>query len=176
MTINDMYYDRADNPYLVRTAGPDDAEALIRLLNLVGQEEIYIADEKAQLTVEQERTILQKQNPELQLVLMAVQEGQVAGSFEMVRGALQKNRHTAIFGMALFPECRGRGIGEGLIRSAELWAQQAGVQKVSLAVFSTNRAALRLYERLGYSEEGRRRRQYRWGEQWADEIWMARWL
>lgn len=173
---SDHYHDRQQCPYLVRDAQPDDAYDLIRLLDQVGQEEIYIADEKAQLTIDQERALLEQRDPSLQLVLMALQDDAMIGSLEMVRGALKKNRHTAIFGMALFPHGRGRGIGEGLIRSGENWAKRVGVKKISLAVFSSNIAALRLYGRLGYEEEGRRYRQYCLQDQWVDEIWMARWI
>lgn len=175
-TIHQTYHDRRQIPYLVRDARVEDAPALINLLNRVGQEEIYIADEKAQIPVEQEAAIIRHRNPEVQLILVAEQEGAIAGSLEMVRGVLKKNAHTAIFGMALHPEFRGRGIGRGLLGSAEQWARGVGVQKVSLAVFASNHAAIRLYAGLGYEEEGRRYRQYRILGEWVDEIWMARWL
>lgn len=170
------YHDRRDQPYRVRDAQPEDAAALVQLLNRVGHEEIYIADEAAPLSAEQEATIIGQRNPDLQCILVAEQNQAVAGSLEMIRGAMRKNRHTAIFGMALFPEFRRRGIGRGLLLSAEDWARQVGVEKISLAVFSSNQAAIRMYLSLGYVEEGRRQRQYRLHDQWTDEIWMARWL
>lgn len=170
------FQDRHGTPYRVRDARPEDGTVMVELLNRVGREQIYIADEGAQLTAEQEANLLGQKNPELQCILVAEQDGRIAGSLEMIRGALAKNRHTAVFGMALFEEFRGRGIGAGLLTAAEAWAKSVGVDKVSLAVFASNTAAIRLYERLGYAEEGRRRGQYRLNGQLVDEIWMARWL
>lgn len=174
--IHHPYHDRQNQPYLVRDARAEDAAELVRLLDRVGQEEVYIADERALLTAEQEAAIIRQRNPELQVILLAEQRGQVAGSLEMIRGAVTKNAHTALFGMALHPEYRGRGLGEGLLRSAEQWARDVGVLKISLAVFATNERAIRLYQRVGYHEEGRRARQYRLNGQFVDEIWMARWV
>ncbi|PSR20761.1 MAG: N-acetyltransferase [Sulfobacillus acidophilus] len=170
------YYDRTGQPYQVRDARPEDGAVLVELLNRVGGEEIYIADEGAQLTAEQESALISQKNPDLQCILVAERQGQVAGSLEMIRGALQKNRHTAMFGMALFAAFRGHGIGRGLLQSAEAWALSVGVEKVSLTVFATNRQAIRLYQSLGYREEGRRRDQYRIRGALVDEVWMAHWL
>lgn len=170
------YYDRTGQPYQVRNARPEDGFMLVELLNRVGSEEIYIADEAAQLTAEQESTLIGQRNPDLQCILVAEREAQIVGSLEMIRGAMQKNRHTAIFGMALFAPFRGRGMGRGLLQSAEEWAFSVGVEKVSLTVFATNRQAIRLYQSLGYREEGRRRDQYRLRGVLVDEVWMARWL
>lgn len=176
LSLPKTYYDRTGQPYQVREAHPEDGSVLVDLLNRVGSEEIYIADERAQLTAEQESALIEQRNPDLQCILVAERQGEVAGSLEMIRGAMQKNRHTAIFGMALFASFRGRGIGRGLLQSAEDWALSVGVEKVSLSVFATNRQAIRLYQSLGYREEGRRRDQYRIRGALVDEVWMARWL
>lgn len=174
--VHQICTDRNGTPYLVRDATPADGPALVELLNRVGQEQVYIADEYAQLSAEQQATLIRQRMPTVQCILVAEQYGTVAGSLEMVRGTMHKNQHTAVFGMALFPDFRGRGLGSGLLRAAEEWAGSVGVAKVTLAVFATNTAAIRMYHRLGYCEEGRRRAQYRIHEAWVDEIWMARWL
>jgi ribosomal protein S18 acetylase RimI-like enzyme len=176
ITVHKIYTDRHGAPYLVRDARPEDGPAMVELLNRVGQEQIYIADEYAQLTSEQEAQVILRRNPAVQCILVAEQSGNIAGSLEMIRGTMQKNRHTAVFGMALFPDFRGRGLGGGLLTAAEEWARATGVEKVTLAVFATNTPAIRMYQRLGYEEEGRRRAQYRIQDQWVDEIYMARWL
>lgn len=170
------FTDRQGAPYLVRDARPDDGPAMVELLNRVGQEQIYIADEKAQLSPEQEAQLIGQRNPTLQCILVAEQQGRVVGSIEMIRGAMKKNSHTAIFGMALFPDFRGRGLGQGLLQAAEEWAANTGVEKISLAVFATNEHAIRLYLNMGYQEEGRRLGQYRIQDALVDELWMAKWI
>lgn len=170
------YHDRQGIPYLVREARPEDGAAMVELLNCVGHEEIYIADEASGLNAEQESRLIGQRNPDLQCILVAEQDGRVAGSLEMIRGAMKKNRHTALFGMALFPEFRGRGIGRGLLGLAEEWAKAVGVSKISLAVFASNNAAIHLYRSMGYELEGCRRDQYHIQGLYVDELWMAKWL
>jgi RimJ/RimL family protein N-acetyltransferase len=69
---------------------------------------------------------------------------------------------------------RGRGAGSALVRAAIDWARGQGLHKVSLEVFAHNEAAIALYRRSGFAEEGRRPRQYRRasGELW-DSIVMG---
>jgi len=173
---NRWFLARNGQPYHVRDAEPADAEFFIDLINQVGAEEQYIADERATLTVAQQAQLIQARHPAYQCLLVAEMGGRLAGSLEMVRGTLKKNQHTAFFGMALLPEFRHLSIGRGLLLAAEAWAQAVGVEKIGLTVFETNLAARRLYESLGYVEEARRRGQFRIGGQPVDEIWMARWL
>ena len=62
-----------------------------------------------------------------------------------------------VCGVALFPEYRGRGLGTRLMALAEQDAAAVGLDRTSLVVFRENAGALRLYQRLGYSEIGRAR-------------------
>lgn len=58
--------------------------------------------------------------------------------------------------VALFPPCRGQGIGTRLMAAAEDRARRLGLQRVSLICFERNTGAMRLYHRLGYREVARR--------------------
>jgi RimJ/RimL family protein N-acetyltransferase len=69
---------------------------------------------------------------------------------------------------------RGRGAGSALVRAAIDWARGQGLHKLSLEVFPHNEAAIALYRKCGFAEEGRRPAQYRRasGELW-DSIVMG---
>ncbi len=43
------------------------------------------------------------------------------------------------------------GVGTALMKAAEAWARDRGLDLLSLDVWSTNHAALAFYGRLGYS-------------------------
>ena len=60
-----------------------------------------------------------------------------------------------VCGVAVFPEYRGRGIGERLMALAEERARALDFHQLSLVVFEKNTGAKRLYERLGYRERAR---------------------
>ena len=58
--------------------------------------------------------------------------------------------------LAVYPEYRGRGLARQLMAVAEDQGRVAGFREAALHVFSENRAAVSLYEGLGYRQAGRR--------------------
>ena len=52
------------------------------------------------------------------------------------------------------PEARGRGVGAALVRAVLDWATAAGATEVGLWVTRGNDAAVRLYERAGFTPTG----------------------
>jgi ribosomal protein S18 acetylase RimI-like enzyme len=73
-------------------------------------------------------------------------------------------------GMAVLSEWRGRGVGSALLAAAIGWARQRGLHKLSLSVFPHNAAAIALYRKFGFVEEGRRIKQYRRS---SGELWYT---
>ena len=72
--------------------------------------------------------------------------------------------------MAVAREWRGRGVGSALMASAIEWARQRDLHKLSLAVFAHNAAAIGLYRKFGFVEEGRRVKHFRRA---SGELWDA---
>jgi RimJ/RimL family protein N-acetyltransferase len=81
----------------------------------------------------------------------------------------------ADIGMLLDQGWRGKGIGTALLEAGLDWAARAGAHKAALEVWPHNEAGLALYRKVGFVEEGRKRRHYRRanGEIW-DAILMGR--
>lgn len=50
---------------------------------------------------------------------------------------------------------RGRGVGTALVAAAIDWARARGLHKLALSVFPHNHAAIALYKKFGFVEEGR---------------------
>jgi RimJ/RimL family protein N-acetyltransferase len=75
-------------------------------------------------------------------------------------------------GMLVDRGWRGRGVGSALVAAAADWARGQGLHKLSLEVFAHNAAAIALYRKAGFTEEGRRVRQYRRanGELWDSVV------
>jgi RimJ/RimL family protein N-acetyltransferase len=106
----------------------------------------------------------------LEGTLVAVAGGEVIGSVHV-----EASRHGfGELGMAIVREWRGRGVGSALLEAGIEWARDRGLHKLSLAVFPHNAAAIALYRKHGFVEEGRRSKQYRRssGELW-DSIDMG---
>ena len=73
--------------------------------------------------------------------------------------------------MAVARGWRGRGAGSALLREAIAWARERGLHKLSLSVFPHNAAAIALYRKFGFVEEGRRVKHYRRA---SGELWDSR--
>jgi len=58
-------------------------------------------------------------------------------------------------GMMVAAGWRGRGVGTALVAAAIGWARGRGLHKLALSVFPHNQAAIALYRKLGFIEEGR---------------------
>lgn len=161
---------------MIRRACPRDALGLISCINRVGAEGVYLNTEKLTLTRQEEAEFLRKANRGGRLYLVAVVNGEVVASADVVRGHWTKDRHTAKVGIALRDDVRGVGLGLSMMRSMIAWARSAGVRKLTLGVFATNRPAIALYRKLGFRPEGRLRGQVKLRGKLVDEIRMARWL
>ena len=80
-------------------------------------------------------------------------------------------------GMMVADGRRGHGVGTALVAGAVDWARARGLHKLALSVFPHNNAAIALYRKSGFVEEGRLVRHVRRadGELW-DLIEMGRLL
>ena len=86
-----------------------------------------------------------------------------------------RRRHAGCIGIAVHQDWHGRGIGskllEQLIERAERWMQMT---RLELEVFADNAAAIAIYRKFSFVEEGRMRRYaFRDGE-FVDALMMAR--
>jgi RimJ/RimL family protein N-acetyltransferase len=152
--------------FVVRPASVDDARATAELFAAVAEERDAIATEPP-VDVE-ERTALFARTAAGTIV--AVADGRVIGMLHV-----DVSRHGfGEFGMLVDRDWRGRGAGSALVQATVEWARDHGLHKLCLEVFAHNSAAIALYRKYGFMEEGRRIKQYRRdsGELW-DSIVMG---
>ena len=94
--------------------------------------------------------------PERRLVVGRL-DGVVAGSAQLSRTP-RNNEAQALSGTLttafVAPWARGRGIGGGMVSEIELLARELGLIVLNLDLRDTQRAAIRLYESLGYRRWG----------------------
>ena len=80
-----------------------------------------------------------------------------AGGFILARIAADE---AEILTLAVAPERRRAGSGRALLSAAIVTATRYGAKSMFLEVSLTNEAAQALYQRLGFTQVGRRRRYY----------------
>ena len=66
--------------------------------------------------------------------------------------------HGGVLGMGIVEEHRGKGIGEALMRAALAQARSRGLARVELTVRADNVRAIALYRKIGFVDEGVKRK------------------
>jgi RimJ/RimL family protein N-acetyltransferase len=91
-------------------------------------------------------------------------------------GIKQDHAHhrNSMVGIDALPEYQGKGYGSEAILWALRWAfVTRGLHRVNISAFGYNEGAIRLYERLGFVLEGKRR-EFVWFEgKWYDDYTMG---
>lgn len=98
--------------------------------------------------------------------------GYISVSFARFR----KMKENAYVVLSVRSNHRGKGIGTRLMLEAEKMAYKRGIRRLELEVFAKNTGAHGLFKRLGYEEEGRKRRAAKTSDGFDDLILMAKFL
>ena len=171
---------RDDREVSIRQATLADAEGLrIFKRTVLGETEYLLQGlEDFDDRVEAERELIGRflHQPNC-LLLVAVMGSRVVGLCSIVGGHLWRTRHVGTLSLGVLQSQWRRGIGARLMRAAMQWAEDNPVlRKLALQVHASNLPARRLYEGLGFREEGLLRREARLGDGYDDLVPMARLL
>lgn len=147
-------------PFEIRPAGDDDRYPLAVLHAAVAEERDGIATEPP---VDVDAWAARWH---LEGTFVAAADDELVGSLHVDAGRFGVGE----LGMAVAREWRGRGVGSALLEAAIVWAREQGLHKLSLSVFPHNAAALGLYRKFGFVEEGLRVKHYRRA---SGELWDA---
>jgi RimJ/RimL family protein N-acetyltransferase len=161
---------------LVRIAGPDDAAALLRLKQRLDRETAFMLlepderDPSVQALADELGAVARSGNS---VVVVADSGAELAGYVELTGGPFRRNRTTAYLVMGVIADASGQGLGTALLTEAKRWAADHGVHRLELTVMAHNHRAAGLYERMGFSVEGRRSQCLVIDGQFVDELYMA---
>jgi RimJ/RimL family protein N-acetyltransferase len=167
---------------ILRNPTTHDAAALIEF-GKMGMSEVdcmVTLPEEFNVTLEDEVKFIQKlEDGPNSVAILAEHEGKMIGMIDFHGKTTRKRiNHTGAFGMAVYPEYRGDGIGTLLIQTLFDWvSQHPSIRKVGLAVFSTNENAIKLYKKMGFIEEGRRANEIQIADgKFIDDVIMYKWF
>jgi RimJ/RimL family protein N-acetyltransferase len=143
----------------IRQLRATDAAYYVRLVEQIDRESRFLMWEpgERQISADDIRRSLTDSNSSDRLRLVALVGDALVGFLVAHRGRPRRVRHRADFTMAVLQDHQSRGIGTELLAALDSWATAVGISRLELTVMSDNEPALALYERAGYSLEGRKR-------------------
>jgi RimJ/RimL family protein N-acetyltransferase len=161
---------------LIHNANISDARHFVDILRAVAREGEYTLAEADEVdwTIQgkQQDIVAALDNPGY-LDLVAEIDGKVVGYLEFENGNRRRTQHSGMLSIFVRKAWRDQGIGAALIGTLLDWAQASTlIEKVTLAVFSTNVRAIALYEKMGFQVEGRCPHDMKIGHEYVDSVLM----
>ncbi len=106
--------------------------------------------------------------------VLAEVEGEIVGNGEITRGPYKETKHLGHLGLTIRGAYRGLGIGREMVRTLLLQARRQGLKMVHVEFLSTNRSAVRVYKKAGFTKVGAIPGKVRRNGKFIDSIIMAR--
>ena len=148
-------------------------EGFRSVLDAVAKERRYLAFLEAP-SLEETRGFVRRNISKGYPQVVALLDEKVVGWCDILPIDRPAMSHGGVLGVGVLREHRGRGIGTALIRAAIEKAEAAGLSRIELTVRERNVGAIALYERLGFIQEGTKRKAVRVDGAYEDLICMGR--
>lgn len=160
----------------LRTPRWEDLDDMLDFINSLVEEEAPIAvDEKP--TRDQEVDWLAGRLSNLEkgraIAIVAEVDDVMVGQVQ-VGPRVGRMSHVGNLGISVKQGYRDVGIGQELMREAEVQAQKLGLEIISLEVFASNERARHVYEKMGFREVGRTPRGVKYKGEYVDSVSMVK--
>jgi ribosomal protein S18 acetylase RimI-like enzyme len=142
-------------------------------LSVVAKERIYIEmlePPRFEDVSSYQMGIIQKKGPSY----YALDADKVIGWADIFPKENPRMKHRGSLGMGILPSYRGKGIGQQLLAAALEKAREFGFERVELNVYTSNHNAIKLYKKMGFTEEGLIKRYRKLDSQYFDCLFMAK--
>ncbi len=97
----------------------------------------------------------------------------VVGSGDVQAAGNERHAHVGWLGMGMKKSHRGRGLGEALLRKLIEGAKNFGFERIFLDVYASNEGAVALYEKLGFVQDGLKKKASKWKGRYEDHVLMT---
>ncbi len=161
---------------VIRSARREDAEALVRLYREIiaeGRWTLARADERQPAAEDEAGEIARLNAAGGSLYLVACEDSRIVGTARAEEGAFRRTAHFVdVHSVWVRRDRRGTGVADALMEALVDWARASQqIEKLGLFVFSTSEAAIALYRKHGFVEEGRSARDIRFEDgSYADTV------
>jgi len=163
----------------VRAGRPDDAPKFAKLVGALARETPFLLrtpGERLPRPDMLQRNLAAGLRRRNYAFFVAEAGDALVGFCEVYGNVFRRLAHRGLIVIGVRAAHTGNGLGTAMLRAAERWARRRGLRRLELDVSIRNRRAHRLYRRLGFVEEGRRRDTWVIGGRFFDDIIMSKLL
>lgn len=157
-----------DTQITIREAVIQDAADFIRCVrNYISHGEYMVMepDEFAPDNSQGREFIHSLTDSENSILIVATHNDKIIGNLDITGGKRKRLRHTGLIGMGTIREYRDKGLATILLQAGIDWARKNPLlEKLWAQVLSENTAAINLYKKMGFTEEGRQKNFIRFNE------------
>lgn len=165
---------------LLRRPTEDDAEAMIKYLNIVGGESdnLLFGKNEFRLSVEQEREYIKNISSDNNtLMLLGIIDNNIISVSQVSASSRKRIAHNSELSISVKKEFWGMGVGSAAMEALIDFANNHEIIKtISLGVKGSNKKAKHLYEKFGFQEVGIHRNFFNIDGNYDDEILMDLYL
>lgn len=142
--------------FIIKKATKSDAAKMLEFLRRVGGEtdNLTFGKEGVSTTIQEEAKYIEKQeNSSDSVMLIAKENEEIVGTASLTRYP-RRMSHRGDFSVSVIREHWNKGIGRELAEQIIAFAKTNNFEIIDLQVRSDNRAAIHLYEKLGFEKIG----------------------
>jgi RimJ/RimL family protein N-acetyltransferase len=162
----------------IRVARPEDADLLVAAEREAAAEPGLLTSRPHELRREAfERKIVELGEHPRGRYIVATNGELIVGHALLEPRRLQATAHIVMLAVVVHAKWRGRGVGTRMMEDLTAWARRTdGIDKIELRVRAGNEAAIDLYRRFGFVEEGRLKGRIKIAPgSYIDDVAMALW-
>ena len=165
---------------VIRPIQVEDAESFFSMMCFLDDETSFMMYEPNEREKTTDATELREKIDDAismgDFLLIAEESDNIVGYIWAERGRLNRILHTAYIVVGIREAYQHQGIGTKFFRKLDEWAQGNSIIRLELTVECANTAARQLYEKNGFVVEGRRKKSMKLGDEFVDELYMAKLL
>lgn len=162
--------------YKIRKICREDIDKLFQMQSKLDSESEFMLFEEGERTFNQNKRNYYINNyiEGEDLVLIVEYKEQIIGFLSASRGNVKRNHHVVYIVIGILEKYHGIGIGKELFKELDKWSISNNVVRQELTVMVHNERAIKLYEKMNFSIEGKKRDSLKIGEKYIDEYFMAK--
>ncbi|WP_066495180.1 GNAT family N-acetyltransferase [Abyssisolibacter fermentans] len=141
----------------IRKAEVSDAEAMLKYLNTIAGESDFLTFGVGEfnMPVEREKEIIQScRDSDNRIFIIGEIDGRIVANLNFAAGGRPRTKHVGEFGISVLKEYWGMSIGKNILSCLIDWAKNNGIRKINLRTREDNHRAIKLYQDLGFEQEG----------------------